>query len=66
MVFAYYFLDALVFFGMIIAIHYLRQKQRKLPPLPPGPKGWPIIGNMFQLPQSKQWEVYKAWSDQYG
>ncbi|KAJ2919402.1 hypothetical protein MD484_g974, partial [Candolleomyces efflorescens] len=35
-------------------------------PLPPGPKGLPILGNVFQFPQGHSWEGYKKLSDQYG
>ncbi|EMD35350.1 hypothetical protein CERSUDRAFT_157058 [Gelatoporia subvermispora B] len=34
--------------------------------LPPGPKGWPIIGNVFDIPHSKPWETYFQWSKCYG
>ncbi|KAF7316410.1 Cytochrome P450 [Mycena indigotica] len=35
---------------------------------PPGPSGWPIVGNLFDLPPStnEPWKVYQAWSVKYG
>jgi hypothetical protein len=35
-------------------------------PLPPGPKGLPIIGNLLDIPQEKPWLVYNEWADRYG
>jgi len=33
-------------------------------PLPPGPKGFPIIGNLPDMPTDKQWLVYnQRWSE---
>ncbi|CAA7264562.1 unnamed protein product [Cyclocybe aegerita] len=34
-------------------------------PSPPGPKGWPLIGNAFDFPTSNPWEVYCSWAKQY-
>ena len=33
---------------------------------PPGPKGLPWLGNMFQIPYNSAWEVYREWSKQFG
>ncbi|KAH9934272.1 cytochrome P450 [Fomitopsis serialis] len=35
-------------------------------PYPPGPRGWPVIRNLLQIPQNKPWLVYAAWADTYG
>jgi len=33
---------------------------------PPGPKGWPIIGNTFQIPTKDQEPVLTRLAQQYG
>ncbi|KAH6905497.1 cytochrome P450 [Coprinopsis sp. MPI-PUGE-AT-0042] len=42
-----------------------RRSARGLP-LPPGPKGLPLLGNIFQIPSEKPWEVYNEWRKVYG
>ena len=34
--------------------------------LPPGPKGYPLIGNLFDMPADKPWVVYDEWRKTYG
>jgi hypothetical protein len=35
-------------------------------PLPPGPKRWPFVGSLLQMPKVFEHETYKEWSRQYG
>ncbi|PPQ69644.1 hypothetical protein CVT24_001217 [Panaeolus cyanescens] len=35
-------------------------------PLPPGPKGLPIIGNLLDMPKDKPWLAYDDWCKVYG
>lgn len=35
------------------------------PPLPPGPKGWPIVGNL-DMPTTHFWTVYAQMGQKYG
>jgi len=35
-------------------------------PVPPGPSGWPIIGNLLDMPTGDPWITYSNWAKQYG
>ena len=35
-------------------------------PLPPGPRGYPIVGNLFDVPKKMPWKVFHEWSKSYG
>ncbi|KAL4259437.1 cytochrome P450 family protein [Pleurotus pulmonarius] len=34
-------------------------------PLPPGPKGYPILGNLFDLHNKQRWVKFLGWSKEY-
>ncbi|KAH0578149.1 hypothetical protein H2248_004113 [Termitomyces sp. 'cryptogamus'] len=34
--------------------------------LPPGPKGWPVIGNLFDMPKEMTWQTFAQWGKTYG
>ena len=35
-------------------------------PLPPGPKGLPFLGSVFEVPKKYEWLAYQEWSRQHG
>ena len=59
---------ATLLFGCIFLFRRLNLKRRnpKGLPLPPGPKGFPVIGNLLDFPSNYQWLVYDEWRKTYG
>lgn len=47
------------------AFRFVNGKKKRLPP---GPKGLPLLGNIFDLPQegSRDWEYWATFKDRYG
>ncbi|KAG2018348.1 cytochrome P450 [Coprinopsis cinerea AmutBmut pab1-1] len=41
-------------------------KQASRPPTPPGPKRYPLIGNILDLPSKRGWVHYQAMAEKYG
>ena len=61
-----HFLNGPIFFatgvGAVLTYLLLRPRRRQSPP---GPPGWPVIGNMLDLPKKESWKVYLDWGKQY-
>jgi len=58
-----------LFVGCLLSLLFLiitRKKPWRGLSLPPGPKGLPIVKNLFDLPSERQWECAADWSKNYG
>jgi hypothetical protein len=46
---------------------YQRHKSsRHALPFPPGPKPLPLLGNLFDMPTSREYQTYARWGKEYG
>lgn len=48
--------------GLLIAVISKRGQRR----YPPGLDGLPIVGNLFNMPKSRNWLAYQEWGRKYG
>ncbi|KAF8825423.1 hypothetical protein HHX47_DHR7000090 [Lentinula edodes] len=39
--------------------------RRRRPSMPPGPQGWPLIGNLLDLPTAYEWEIFAKWGERW-
>lgn len=48
--------------SLLILRSFLRKRKlAALGPLPPGPKGVPVLGNALDLPKTQEWLTYAKW-----
>jgi hypothetical protein len=57
--------DPRIFAATVFALLVWFSVFRKRRLTPPGPRGWPLIGNMFDVPRRESWKVYLEWSNRY-
>lgn len=56
----------LVVVGTAIALSLMRKKwTSRYVAYPPGPRGYPIIGNVFDFPESPIWEGFTSMAQEY-
>ncbi|GJE84147.1 cytochrome P450 [Phanerochaete sordida] len=53
-----------IFFSLLLAITLLAKRQRHR--FPPGPRGYPVIGSVLQMPMQNAWLTYQRWGRDYG
>ena len=63
-----YHILALLLFSYILFKQWKKSTSRNPNrlPLPPGPKGYPLLENLFDMPTDKPWLVYDNWGKTYG
>jgi hypothetical protein len=49
-----------------IGAYLIKQVFNKKPSYPPGPRGWPLVGNIQDIPQIKPWLTFAEWGKKYG
>ena len=50
---------------LTIFVVYCMNGQRQERNLPPGPKKYPLIGNLLSMPSTLQWETFAKWGQEY-
>ena len=55
----------LILLGLVIFRAFFAQRNR-IAPLPPGPKGLPLLGNLFDMPKSDEYLKFSEWASKYG
>ncbi|KAL1945436.1 hypothetical protein VTO73DRAFT_2287 [Trametes versicolor] len=52
--------------AVVLALRGLWLRRASKSPLPPGPRGLPLLGNLFDIPRQSAWKTFAAWSKEYG
>ncbi|KAK0480126.1 cytochrome P450 [Armillaria novae-zelandiae] len=53
-------------FGILLSCYFYLSHYRRRVPLPPGPKGLPLIGNLWDVPAEYPSLTYARWTATYG
>ena len=59
---------ALALAALILAWSLSRKRSGQFShyPLPPGSKGLPLVGNLWDIPKEKEWITFAEWGKRYG
>ena len=51
---------------LLLVVYLIHSYKRKRSNFPPGPQGWPILGNVFQIDPKRPDITLAGWAKQYG
>ncbi|EJF64522.1 cytochrome P450 [Dichomitus squalens LYAD-421 SS1] len=57
---------AAIVVALLILNRLFGNKPARAGPLPPGPKGLPLIGNLLYMPASHEWQTFAQWGQRWG
>lgn len=54
--------------AVLIGLYFLKRflGPKRKGSLPPGPKGLPFVGNVFDMPNGHNWKTFARWGTMYG
>ncbi|KIP12391.1 hypothetical protein PHLGIDRAFT_332753 [Phlebiopsis gigantea 11061_1 CR5-6] len=59
-------MDTVITVLLLLSVAFLAGRiQQGRQRLPPGPKGWPVLGNLWSMPKNFDWLTYQKWSREF-
>lgn len=60
------YLDVVVGTVAVYCVYRLMTLEKRALSLPPGPRGFPLIGNLLDVPAEREWLTFAKWGETYG